>query len=130
MTPKRKQETDLGIVIRADHGCVTGAAVQKVGNVGVCAIQAGLEMAVFKGFTSLEVESDSLLAIQEVEKRDEPCWDCFTLVLDLHDIVLDCRKVVFNYMKRDCNKLAHSPSRLTCQAGEVRVCDASLPYFA
>lgn len=127
----RKQETDLGIIVRPEHGCVTGAAVPKVGNVVVCAIQAGSEVAVFKGFTSLQVESDSLLAIQEIEMRDEPCWDCGTLVLDIYDIALDCRKVVFDYMKRDCNKLSYSPSRLNCdQVGDVRVCDDSLRYFA
>ncbi|KAK5770335.1 hypothetical protein PVK06_046485 [Gossypium arboreum] len=57
----RKQETDLGIVVRADHGCLTGAAVPKVGNVVVCAIQAGLEVAVFKVWREYITNGDELV---------------------------------------------------------------------
>ncbi|XVE95072.1 hypothetical protein REPUB_Repub02eG0064800 [Reevesia pubescens] len=100
--------------------------VQTTMHAEVKAILWGIKEAVHNGFDSLIVESDSLLAILEIQKAEASYWDEAALIFDILKWATFCTFCHFHHVKRSANYLAHSISKLDCNHGFQRIWHNSL----
>ncbi|XVF04115.1 hypothetical protein REPUB_Repub05bG0054000 [Reevesia pubescens] len=83
----------LGVVLREHHGSVLLSGVATRNFVSdplhaeILAIKWGLELAVGHNFNEVLIETDSLLALNEINKGDESLWDKGGLLLNIANLV-------------------------------------------
>ena len=104
-------------------GTICLGAVTKIDNVELplhaefLTILFGLEVARRNSFLSMIVESDSLLAIQEILKhKGFFCeWQC--LISDIISLSLEYNYYKFSHIRRSTNGCAHNIVHLSCELG-------------
>ncbi|OMO58663.1 reverse transcriptase [Corchorus capsularis] len=107
-------DAGLGVVIRDYEGkiLVSGARilffVADSLHAEVHAILFGFELALEHGITRCIIESDSLLAIHEINKKETVLWEGGLLIEEIREIasLFDCCS--FQFVNREANSVAHS----------------------
>ena len=77
------------------------------------AIRLGMEVALDNGFKAIHVETDSLLAVQEIDKgKNSSCeWGC--VVVDICAAIHSCEVGVVSHVRRAFNSCAHNLAKLS-----------------
>ena len=119
---------DVSLLIRI---CLS--AVAKTENIGsplqaeINAILFGLQLVKEMNVPNVHVESDSLIAIIEITKKNDSfCqWDC--LLSDILELSLEFNSCFFSHVSRYANTFAHNIAKVQCQLGEHKIWRNSLP---
>ena len=85
------------------------------------AILFGFETAHNFSYMDLMVESDSLMAIQKILKRQGPFCEWESIILDIVDLSLECRFCSFCHIRIFANVIAHNLAKLQCALGDYKV---------
>ena len=131
----RTKEASLGMVVRDHLGSVLLCAVTKVDSIvfplhaEIKALLFGLEITLNNSFLSLVVESDSLLAIQEILKQPVSFCVWEGIISDTIDLSLDCNLCNFHHIRRYANGFAHNLTKLCTELGDYKVWRNSLPLL-
>ena len=91
------------------------------------AILFGLKEATSIHLPFLIVESDSLLAIREIEKQRDSFYEWEGIILDIIDISREFSSCIFSHTRRSVNSCAHNMARLATVLGDYKVWRNSLP---
>ena len=83
-------------------------------------------MAVNRGYNNLIIESDSMMAIKLVSKRDIVFWDG-SLVMYILDLAMTSESCQFQLVGRRENSIAHIIAKWDGQIGPSYVWESSLP---
>ena len=67
------------------------------------------------------VESDSLLAIKEINKQQDLFCEWGGLILDIEDLSLNFQSYSFKHIKRAANICAHNAAKLPCEIDSLIV---------
>ena len=108
----------LGMVVRNDTGAFCLCAIMKIGNVNsplqaeLMAIAFGLQLAKEHSFPSILVESDSLLAIQEIAKHNDSFCQWANIIFDIVDMASSYDQCSFKHIRRTANMYAHNVAKL------------------
>ena len=125
----------LGMVLRDSSSNVMLSAVTKIDRVDsplhaeIKAILFGMEVAWANSFSSLIVESDSLIAIQEISKNQESFCEWESIISDIMDLSLLCSNCSFHSIKRSANMCAHDIAKVYCELGSLKEWRNSLPPY-
>ena len=123
----------LGIVVRDSRGEVLWCAMEKVTMVysplqaELMAILFGIHEMTGSPFQDIEVESDSLLAINEVENTNQSLCAWEGISMDIRRCAQDFRNCKFSFICRDSNVLAHRIASMTNVADAYKVWRQTLP---
>ena len=109
------------------------STIAKTKNIGspqqaeIKAILVGLQLVKEMNFSNVHVESDSLIAITEISKKNNSfCqWDC--LLSNILELSLNFNSCYFSHVSRSSITLAHNIAKVQCQLGEHRIWRNSLP---
>ena len=85
------------------------------------AIAFGLQIAKEFSFPSVRVESDSLMAIQEISKHHVSSYLWESITSDISDLSLYFSFCQFTHIRRSANICAHFIAKLSCALGNVIV---------
>ena len=114
------KEAVLGVVSRDATGKVCFCARSKRNGIQsplqaeLLAIWFGLEIALANGFKAIQVETDSLLAIQEIEKGENSSCEWGCIVMDICSSIHSCEVGLINHVKRDdVNYCTHNLTKLS-----------------
>ena len=124
----------LGMVVRNDTGTICLWAIMKICNVEsplhaeLKAITFGLEVTRDNSFLSILVESDSLLAIQEILKHQRSFCQWESIISDITDMSLEYGHCRFNHIRRYANEYAHNVAKLPCELGNYIVWRNTIPH--
>ena len=114
------------MVLRDSSSNVMLSAVTKIDRVDsplhaeIKAILFGMEVAWANSFSSLIVESDSLIAIQEISKNQESFCEWESIISDIMDLSLLCSNCSFHSIKRSANMCAHDIAKVYCELGSLK----------
>ena len=119
----KEKVASLGMVVRNEFGAVCLCAVTKIDRVEspfhaeLKAVAFGLEIAKEISSPSIHVESDSLMAIEEILKSHNSfCqWQC--ILSDISDMSGEYELCTFTHIKRSANMCAHNVAKLPCELG-------------
>ncbi|OMO62153.1 reverse transcriptase [Corchorus capsularis] len=118
-----RNEAGLGVVIRDSRGVVFLCATARIDHVRdvlfaeIYALQFGLLVAKSYNLVDCEVESDSSLAISEINKLEGSLWEGGVLVDQIRHIASLFHSCKFSYVNRVANKFAHELAHLDCEVG-------------
>ena len=127
------KEASLGMVLRDHTGRTLLSAVRRVGEVysplqaELLAIQFGLEECKSQGLQTLIIESDSLLAIKEIDKGHDSFSEWFSTVSDILQLAQQFNDRRFCHSNRGANECAHMLAKISNYLGEYKVWRDSLP---
>ncbi|XVF56157.1 hypothetical protein PTKIN_Ptkin06aG0094700 [Pterospermum kingtungense] len=113
-----------GTILRDSEGVILFSAVANFFGVTspllveLMAIQFRLQMVVELQFSSIWVEFDSLVAIQEIHKGHSSLCEWFVVISNILDLALLCSVSSFLFVRRSFNNLAHQLARVPCALGE------------
>ena len=115
------------MVVRNELGAIYLCAVMKIDKVEsplhakLKTVAFGLEIVKENSFPSILVESDSLMAIQEISKlHDSFCqWKCIISVIS--DLSMEYELCNFTHIRRSANMCAHNVAKLPCDLGSFFV---------
>lgn len=108
----------LGVVCRESSGAVLAAGSFQFAEVWETrvaeakAIFYGLKVARELGYASVEVEGDSLVAIQALKREQRGCSDFDLIIDDVLELATSFDKVVWSFVKRSGNSVAHMLAHL------------------
>ena len=91
------------------------------------AILFDMEVAWANSFSSLIMESDSLIVIQEISKNQESFCEWESIIFDIIDLSLLCSNCNFHSIKRSINMCAHNIAKVCCELGSYKEWRNSLP---
>ena len=123
----------LGMVVRNDTGAFCLCAIMKIGNVNsplqaeLMAIVFGLQLAKEHSFPSILVESDSLLAIQEIAKHNDSFCQWANIISDIVDMASSYDQCSFKHTRRTANMCAHNVAKLHCELDNSLVWRNTVP---
>ena len=123
----------LGMVVCDYLGNIYLCAVITLDNIKtflqakIKAILFDLETAHDFYYRDLLVESDSLIAIQEVSKGQGSFCEWESIIVDIVNLALECRSCSFSHVKRAANAFADSLAKLPCDVGVIKQWRNSLP---
>ena len=127
------REAGLGMVVRDHMGEVHLCAVTRVENIEsplhaeLTAILFGIKEAVSIKHPYLIVESDSLMAVREIEKQRESFCEWESIILDILEISREFWSCKFSHTRRSANSFAHNMARLGTVLGDFYVWRNSWP---
>ena len=127
------REASLGAVARNTEAEVCFSAVTKLQGfesplqAEIKAIWFGLQVAREMNYKSIQLESDCLLTVLEISKKDDSYyeWDCF--ISEILDLSLEYESCDFFHISRKANNLAHNIAKSECILGEHRIWRNELP---
>ncbi|KAM5582295.1 hypothetical protein ABKV19_002615 [Rosa sericea] len=115
-----------GFVIRDVHGRPLIAATEQVGTTTVplaeaIALRNGLVCALERGHNRIEVEGDSKLVIDAVNKVVHPPWRLLKIIQDIQAIATRFNSISFRHIFREANFVADALANLghNCTSGNV-----------
>ena len=109
----------LGVVCRDSAGVVhfnahgTRKEVQTPLQAELLAILFGLEIALDKGYKNILLETNSLIAVNEIEKGFLSLCERGNIVFDICFYIAQCDRCKVGHVKREANRLAHNLAK--CQ---------------
>ncbi|KAL0010086.1 hypothetical protein SO802_005194 [Lithocarpus litseifolius] len=110
---KERSMSRFGAVIRNEHGEVM-AALSAMGPSVSCsedaetmACRKAVEFAVDAGFSELMIEGKSVNVMKAISSSILDLSVVGNVVADIQWIIRGLRRVSFNWVKRDCNRVAH-----------------------
>ena len=127
------RKASFGAVLRDASSKVQIAAVSKVEDVDsplqaeLMAILFGLQVTSEQEFKEILVESDCLLAVQEILRRQDSLCEWGSILMDIQDRSLEFNQCSFRHINRFANVLAHNLSKVYCEVGEHNIWRNSLP---
>ena len=77
------------------------------------AIRFGLEIALGKGYTKIIIETDSLLAVKEIEKGYASLCEWGNIVCDISFYLAQCESGRVCHVYRKANSLAHHLAQMS-----------------
>ena len=80
-----------------------------------CRTQIGLEINGDNFTGAIIVESDSLLAINEILKQQDILCELGSLISDIIDLSMNYGTCIFTHIRRSANVLAHNIAKLPCE---------------
>ncbi|XWS44556.1 hypothetical protein CRYUN_Cryun15aG0056500 [Craigia yunnanensis] len=129
----KTKEASLGMVVRDHSGSIFLCVLTRVVNVEsplhaeIKAILFSLEEALNNSFLSLMIESDSLLAIQEIMKQHGSFYVWEGIISDIINLSLECSFCSFTHIRRSVNGFAHNLAKLCTELGAYKVWGNSSP---
>ena len=127
------REANLGIVIRNHTSSILYSVVTRVGvidsplHVEFMAILFGLQESRNYDIDSLYIESDSLLAIREIEAGQGSMSERFGVISEVLRLSLQYEFSRFSHISKVTNGCAHNLTKIPCNMGEHKVWRNSLP---
>ncbi|XVF53051.1 hypothetical protein PTKIN_Ptkin05aG0068400 [Pterospermum kingtungense] len=91
------------------------------------AIKVGLETMRGFGASHILVESDLLLAIQEIHNGSISFFEWFAIIHDILNLALCCSVIGFSHVQRSSNVVAHKLARVSYDSGGQQVWLGLLP---
>ena len=86
-------------------------------------MQAAKEMNCQK----IQVESDCLLAIKEITKKQDTFCEWISILFDILELSADFESCSFYHISRSANVLAHNIAKFQCELGNHRIWRNALP---
>ena len=120
----RSKVASLGMVVRNATGDFILCAVMKTDKVEsslhaeLMAVEFGLETVKEISVPFIFVESDSLMAIQEILKNQESFCQWKSIVANIFDMSLNYGFCHFTHIRRSANMCAHILAKLPCNLGD------------
>ncbi|XP_022754007.1 uncharacterized protein LOC111302346 [Durio zibethinus] len=125
----------MRIVIRDTRGKVKLGAMTRIVN-GKCPMHAEMNAVLFgvgivrgRGFEEVEVESDSALVVQEINKAGVSFWEWAALTREVVSLAAKFKTCRFSNVRRFANSLAHSITGVECPEGEIIVSEHLLSFI-
>ena len=78
-------------------------------------------MARERNIENIQLESDCLVAVKEVLKKDESFCEWGSVIVDIQDISLEFESCMFYHVNRKANAVAHNLAKYQCQFGEHKL---------
>ena len=123
--PRISRNTKFGMVVRDARGEVRLCAVSREDNINSAmhaelfkVILFGLEVTQNNFSEPLIVESDSLLVITEISKKNDSLCEWDGIISDILKLSLEGGSCRFNHIRRFTNVLAHNIVCLYCETGD------------
>ncbi|XWS68772.1 hypothetical protein CRYUN_Cryun04dG0121000 [Craigia yunnanensis] len=91
------------------------------------AILFGLEVAINNSYLSILIESDSLVAVQEVRKQQEIFCMWEGIISHIGDLSRDGTACSLIHVRRSGNELAHNLAKLSIEVETFKVWRNTLP---
>ena len=91
------------------------------------AILFGLQATKAMNLRKVQLESDCLLAVREILKKQDSLSEWHSILMDIIKLSLEFEQCEFNHISRRINGLAHSIARVPCELGEFKTWRNSLP---
>ncbi|XVF19448.1 hypothetical protein REPUB_Repub11eG0112000 [Reevesia pubescens] len=127
-------EAGVGLVARDSTGTVVFSAYTRFNSVRsslmaeVLAIWWALEIAREQHFNRIVVESDCLLAVNEINNKGRrTLWEGGNVIYNIVDLALEFSICTFSHTRRNSNKLAHVLAKCATQVDCVNFFWRSLP---
>ena len=109
--------TGIGVVIRNDAGLVMASLSQQISlpasiiKVEALAARRAMEFALELGFDNVTLEGDSEVLVKTLNARRNTLAHYGNLTVDILFLTSHFSKVQFSFVRRQCNRLAHSLAR-------------------
>lgn len=91
------------------------------------AILLDLKLAAERSLKVEEVESDALLVVHEINKKEASLSEWFGILNDIHYYANKCEMVSFHHINSEANSFAHGVAKLYHVDGVVLCRDLTLP---
>ena len=107
----------IGVVIRNDDGLVITSLSQRIPlsasviEVEALAARRAMEFALELGFDNMTLEGDSKVLMKTLNARGNTLAHYGNLIADILVLTSHFSKVQFSFVRRQCNRLAHSLAR-------------------
>ena len=109
----------LGVVCRDSTGVVHFNAhgsrkeIQTPLQAELLALLFGLEIAIDKGYKNILLETDSLIAVTEIEKGFLSLCEWGNIIFDICYFIEKCDRCRVGHVKREANSLAHNLAKIS-----------------
>ncbi|XWS70975.1 hypothetical protein CRYUN_Cryun03dG0096900 [Craigia yunnanensis] len=121
------KEASLRMVVRDHMEIIHHCAMKRIGNVdsllqaNFTTILFGMEESRHSNLTSLCIESDSLMAIKEIELGQESLYEWRGIISDIHNMYKDLNFHNFRHVRRTANGCAHNMAKLSNVLGDYKL---------
>ena len=127
------KEATLGVVARNSRAEIQFSAVTKDRDIEsplhaeMKAILFGLQVTRELEYSSIIVESDCMIAVQEIAKKQDSLCEWNSIILDIVELSVDFKFCVITHVNRLANTLAHNLIKSNCGVGDYRLWRFGLP---
>ncbi|XP_023872473.1 uncharacterized protein LOC111985073 [Quercus suber] len=114
---KERGRSGFGVVIRNERGEVTtafsaiGPSVSGSEEAETLACRKAVEFVVEAGFYELIIKGDSINVMRALSSPSPNLSVCGNVVVDIQWLIRGIIRVSFNWVRRDCNRVAHVLAR-------------------
>ena len=121
------KEASLGVVVRDMKAELCLSAVARLEDIvsplqaEIKAILFGLQLVKEMNLQNIQMESDLLIAVKQISKRDEFYCEWDGLLSDILELSLDFNSCFFRHISRTSNTLAHNISKVQSDVGEHKI---------
>ena len=125
----------IGAVARDSDSVVIFSAVSAIEDVEVplqaeiYAILQGLQVARELNYTNIQIESDCLVAVKEINKKEPSSSEWGSIIMDIMDYFSEFDYCGICHVTRKANILAHNLAKYHCDLGDHRLWRDALPPF-
>ena len=125
----------IGAVARDSDSVVIFSAVSAIEDVEVplqaeiYAILQGLQVARELNYTDIQIESDCLVAVKEINKKESSSSEWGSIIMDIVDYFSEFDYCGICHVTRKANILAHNLAKYHCDLGDHRLWRDALPPF-
>ena len=127
------KEAQLGVVGRDSRGEIQFCATSKKNDIlsplhaELLAILYALQLAKIYDFKKVELETDSMVAVNEISKRSSSFCTWGSIISDICNLQEEFEKTCIHHIRRQCNCLAHNLAKLKVATGESKLWWRELP---
>ena len=127
------KEAKLGVVARNCRLQVCFSTMTKEGNIKSPlqaerkAILFGLQVAREMDYKSIIVETDCLIAVQEISKKQHSLCEWNSIIVDIVELFVDYESCFITHVSRLANALAHNIAKTDRGARDFRLWRYGLP---
>ena len=117
----------LGAVARDSQASIIFSAVSKVAGIDsslqaeALGILFGLQIGNELNFHNVILESDCLIMVNEIAKKQDSFCEWASILQDIQDLSLEFSSCSFRHVNREVNELAHSIARVPCDIGDRKI---------
>ena len=117
----------MGAVTRDSQASVIFSAVSKVAGIDsslqaeALGILFGLQIGNELNFHNVILESDCLIVVNEIAKKQDSFCVWASILQDIQDLSLEFSSCSFRHVNREVNELAHSIARVHCDIGDRKL---------
>ena len=125
----------VGAVARKLAETITFSTVSTIDNIEtplqaeLCAILQGLQVARELNYTNIQLESDCLVAVKEINKKESSSSEWGSIIMDILELSSEFKFCGISHVTRKANILAHNLAKYHCDLGNHRIWRDTLPPF-